>query len=59
MKTDPLSDNIDYLTLRAILKWRNYPSIVIIATEDENMPKPSFNFVSKERAIQESDIPVS
>ena len=41
MKTDPLSDNIDYLTLKAILKCRNYPSIVIIATEDENMP----NFV--------------
>ena len=65
---DPLSDNID--TLKAIVKWRNHPSILTITSEHENTPKFSFNFVSKEhvleeiqmmdssKAIQESDIPV-
>ena len=67
---DPLSDNIDHATWKAIVKWRNYPSIFTITSEHENTPKFSFNFVSKEhvleeiqmldssKAIQESDIPV-
>ena len=67
---DPLSDNIEHPTLKAIVKWRNHPSILTITSEHENTPKFSFNFVSKEhvleeiqmldssKAIQESDIPV-
>ena len=66
---DPLSRNIHHLTLKAFVKWRNHPSILIITSEHENTPKFSFNFVLKEhvpeeiqmldssKAIQESDIP--
>ena len=65
-----MSDNIFHPTLKAIVKWRNHPSILTITSEHENTPKFSFNFVSKEhvleeiqmldssKAIQESDIPV-
>ena len=68
---DPLSDNIDLSTLKAIVKWRNHPSILTITSEHENTPKFPFNYVSKEhvlkemqmldssKAIQESDIPVN
>ena len=68
---DPLSDNIFHPTLKAIVKWRNHPSILTITSRDANTPKYSFNFVSKEhvleeiqmmdssKAIQESDIPVN
>ena len=67
---DPLSDNIDHPTLKAIVKWRNHTSILTITSEHQNTLKFSFNFVSKEhvlrkikmldssKAIQESDIPV-
>ena len=67
---DPLSDNILHPTLKATVKWRNYPSILTITSEYENKPKFSFNFVSKKhvleeiqmldssKAIHESDIPV-
>ena len=67
---DHLSDKIFYPTLKAIVKWRSNPSILTITSEEENTPKFSFNFVSKEhvleeiqmldssKAIQESDIPV-
>ena len=67
---DPLSDNIEHPTLKAIVKWRNHPSILTITSEHRNTPKFSFNFVSKEhvleeiqmldssKAIQESDIPL-
>ena len=67
---DPLSDNIDHATLKTIVKWRNHPNILATTSEDENTPKRSFNFISKEhvleeiqmldssKAIQESDIPV-
>ena len=63
-------DNIEHPTLKAIVKWRNHPSTLTIISEHENMPKFSFNFVSKEhvleemqmfdssKAIQESDVPV-
>ena len=63
-----MSVNIFHLTLKAIVKWRNHPSILKITSEHENTPKLSFNFVSKEhvfeeiqildspKAIQESDI---
>ena len=65
-----MSDKIDHATLKAIVKWRNHPSILTITSEHENTPKCSFNCVSKEhvleeiqmldssKAIQESDIPV-
>ena len=65
-----MSDNIFHPTLKAIVKWRNHPSILTITSEHENTPKFSFNFVSKEhvleemqmldssKTIQESDIPV-
>ena len=53
-----------------IVKWRNHPSIITVASEHENTPKFSFNFVSKEhileeiqlldssKAIKENDVPV-
>ena len=65
-----MSGNIDHPTLKAIVKWRNYPSILTVTSKHENTPEFSFNFVSKEhvfdeikmlnssKAIQESDIPV-
>ena len=65
-----MSDNIFHPTLKAIVKWRNHPSILTITSEHQNKPKFSFNFVLKEhvleeiqmldsaKAIQESDIPV-
>ena len=61
---------IDHATLKTIVKWRNHPNILATTSEDENTPKRSFNFISKEhvleeiqmldssKAIQESDIPV-
>ena len=67
---DPLSDNIFHPTLKAIVKWRNHPSILTITSEHENTPKYYFNFALKEyvlediqmlrssKAIQESDVPV-
>ena len=36
---DPLSGNIFHPTLKAIVKWRNHPSILTITSEHENMPK--------------------
>ena len=65
-----MSDNIDHATLKAIVKWRNHPSILTITSENENAPIFSSNFVLKEhvleeiqmldssKTIQESDIPV-
>ena len=65
-----LAENIDDPTLKAIAKWRNHPSILVIASEYKNRANISFNFISKEdvltvikmmdvsKAIQESDIPV-
>ena len=49
---DPLSDNIDRATLKAIVKWKNHPSILTITPEHENTPKFSFNFASKEMKIK-------
>ena len=53
---DPLSDNIFHPTLKAIVKWRNHPSILTITSEHENTPKFSFNFVSKEHVLEEIQI---
>ena len=58
------------LLLKAIVKWRNHPSILTRTSEHENTPKYCFNFVLKEyvleemqmldssKAVQESDIPL-
>ena len=63
-----MAENIDDPTLKAIVKWRNYPIILAIASENKNRANFSFNFVSKKyvlaeikvldvsKAIQESDI---
>ena len=64
-----LTKTIDDATFTAIDKWRNHPSILIIASEYKNRTDFSFHLVSKEdalteikldvsKAIQESDIPV-
>ena len=67
---DSLAESIDDPTLKAIVKWRNHPSILAIAKEYKNRANIFFNFVSKEevlteikmldvsKTIQESDIPV-
>ena len=65
-----IDDPILLLNGEAIVKWRNQPSILAIASEYKNRANFSFNFVSKEdvlarikaldvsKAIQENDIPV-
>ena len=44
---DPLSDNIFHPTLKAIVKWRNHPSILTITSEHVNTPKIFLLFCSK------------
>ena len=68
--SDFLAENIDDPTIKAIVKWRNHPSILAIALEYKNRTNFSFSFVSKEdvlpeikvmdvsKVIQESDIPI-
>ena len=65
-----MAENINDSTLEAIAKWRNYPSILAIASEYKNRANLSINFVSKEdfltevkvldvsKALQESDMSV-
>ena len=65
-----MAENINDSTLEAIAKWRNYPSILAIASEYKNRANFSVNFVSKEdfltevkvldvsKALQESDMSV-
>ena len=65
-----MAENINDSTLEAIAKWRNYPSILVIASEYKNRANFSINFVSKEdfltevkvldvsKALQESDMSV-
>ena len=65
-----IDDPTSLLNGEAIVKWRNQPSILAIASEYKNRANFSFNFVSKEdvlarikaldgsKAIQENDIPV-
>ena len=57
-------------TLKAIVKWRNHPSIPAVASDYNNRANFSFDFVSEEdvpteikmldvsKAIHESDIPI-
>ena len=51
-----MSDTIDHLTLKAILKWRDYPCILTIASKHENTPKFSFNFVFEEYVLEEMEM---
>ena len=67
---DCLAEIIDDPTLKAIVKWRNHPSIPAVASDYKNRANFSFDFVSEEdvpteikmldvsKAIQESDIPI-
>ena len=67
---DCLAENINDLTLKAPVKWRNHPSILAIAWENKNRANFSFNFIFKEDApaeikaldfsktIQENGIPI-
>ena len=67
---DPLSDNIDHLTLKAIMKWRNHPSVLAITTVHENRKWFTFssvtvadvakeiNILNSSKATQEADLPV-
>ena len=67
---DPFSDNIDHLALKAIMKWRNNPSVLAITTVRENRERFTFssvtladvakeiNNLNSTKAIQEADIPV-
>ena len=43
---DPLSDNIDQPTLKAIMKWRNRPSVLDITAVRENRERFTFSFVT-------------
>ena len=65
-----MAEIIDDPTLKAIVKWRNHPSIPAVASDYKNRANFSFDFVSEEdvpteikmldvsKAIQESDIPI-
>ena len=64
-----MSENIDHPTLKAIIKWKNYPRILELVSEHRTWLN-FFYFISKEdilkeikildnsKAVQESDIPV-
>ena len=45
--SDPQAKNINDPTLKVIVKWRNHPSILAIASENENEANVFFNFVFK------------
>ena len=67
---DPLSDNIDQPTLKAIMKWRNHPSVLAITAVHENRERFKFssvtladvakeiNIFNSSEAVQEADLPV-
>ena len=67
---DPLSDNIDHPTLKAIMKWRNHPSVLTVTAVHENRDRFTFssvtladvakeiNILDSSNAIQEADLPV-
>lgn len=50
-----LSNNIDHLTLKAIVKCRNHPSILTIA-DHKTTPSFSFSFVWKEHGLEETEL---
>ena len=67
---DPFSDNIDHPILKAIVKWRNYPSILAITAVHENRERFTFspitladvakeiNIFNSSKAIQDADLSV-
>ena len=50
---DSLEEKIDDPTTKAIAKWRNYPSILTIASEYKNSANFLFSFVFKENVLTE------
>ena len=63
---DPLSDNVDYPILKAIMKWRNHSSALAITVFNESRKRFTFssvtiaeiNILNSSRSIQEADLPV-
>ena len=67
---DQLSDNIDHPTLKAIMKWRNHPSVLASTAVHENRERftlssvtlsdvaKEINILNSSKAIQEADLPV-
>ena len=49
---DPLSDNIDHPTMKGIVKWRNYPSIVTITSQHKNTSKFSLILFRKNMLLK-------
>ena len=52
---DPLSENIDYPTLKAIIKYRTHPSIIAVASEFTKK-RFSFNTITIEDALKKISI---
>ena len=48
-----MAENNDNRTLKAIVKCRNHPSNLVIASEYKNRANFSFNFVSNEDVLTE------
>ena len=46
-----MSENIDYPTLKADVKWKNHPSILALVSEHRYM---FFRFISKEDIFRET-----
>ena len=49
---DPLSDNIDHPTMKGIVKWRNYPSILTVISQHKNRPKFSLILFRKNMLLK-------
>ena len=56
---DPLSDNIDHPTLKAIMKWRNHPSVLAITAVHENRKRFTFSSVTVADVAKEINILIS
>ena len=55
-KCDSSVEKIDDPSIKAIAKWRNYPSILAIESEYKNRANFSFSFVSKEDVLTEMKV---
>ena len=67
---DPLSDNIDHPTLKAITKWRNHPSVLVNTAVHENRKRftsssvtaadiaKEIDILNSSKAVHEADLPV-
>ena len=65
-----MSENIDHPTLKVIVKWRNYPSILALVSDTKNIAKLFFILFLKKiffkkvkifdnsKPVHESNIPV-